>query len=1334
MENILKTYVRRLTNLTGNNRSLLLLRLLKDQFIDIHSFNRLKKLPSFAIIEALIAKKQFLLCDELDPRDEANNQVSRQLKRLKRREEFIYEENGTRDLYVGWPFVKGKFADGTSVRCPLLFFPVKIMLVKGKWILFPDDTIEISFNKNFLLAYSHFNEVTLDEDFLEKTFEDYDKDSTVFRTALYQDLKESNLEINFNQENFTDELKPFEELSKKDLKNKTTTGNLKLFPEAVLGIFPQGGSNLIPDLQQMIEQQSFESLEELFALRHTEEQDPSLNFIKKVREEKTFTPYELDAFQENALKGTKQGYSLVVQGPPGTGKSQLICNLVSDAIANNKKVLVVCQKRVALDVVFNRLHEKGLHDFAALVHDYKNDRKAIYQKIARQIDKIEEYQLQNRGLDTIQLERSFLKTSRNIDNLTEELEEFRQTLFNESECGLSVKELYLTSSIDQPNVNLKVEYRNFNFDTVSDFLKRLKSYTKYHQQFGKGDFTLSRRRSYARHQVTDLQNMLAYVDEIVGFRKDFDQRIQEIIGNKLTLEEALSLIRKKHFVVEMLGILERREAYSWFQHMLPFPDAATDNLWLSNMERVMMDCYKNQEPEITLSTAELGPFQEILQKKLVARRNLFKLINWYLFNTKEKEWINAVLQRNKLGTDKISVDVLVQKIDNRLNLEHNLTKLRSKNWIKELPKDYSKVKLQNWFHLLRQTVKSKITFINMRNFRDYFNAANLSYEELNTRISTLYKTLNELSLNVKHWENYYSISEIETLFDNPEQADEFKKVLNKNFDAVCEYDSLEDSFLSFEKEVIKKMEENHYLNTEEAEPVFLNSLKLSWIEHIEIKYPILRSVSSMKLKEMEADLQESVRDKMQMSKDILLLKARERTYENVEYNRLNNRTTYRDLYHQVTKKRRLWPLRKLITEFHDELFELLPCWMSSPEAVSALFPLEQLFDLVIFDEASQCFVEKGIPAIYRGRQVIIVGDQQQLQPNDLYQIRWNEEELDEPELEIESLLELSNSYLPSVQLKGHYRSESLALIDFSNRHFYNQQLRLLPQMDKINAPEPALDYHHVKGVWEKNTNKIEAEEVVATVMKLIDKNEHSIGIVTFNVQQQNLIIDLLESAAAEKNMTIPSSFFIKNIENVQGDEKDIIIFSVGYAPDPSGKMIMQFGSLNQVNGENRLNVAVTRARKKVIVISSILPHELKVEETKNEGPKLLKAYLQYALEVSRGEFIPNPFPEGKHNSSWYLKDKVANWSKEHLKEFQMINELPFAELTIKKEKVYTGLILTDDNLYFQSLSVKDFHVYTPFILSQKNWPYRIIFSREYWLNKEGVERSIHQFLNHHVEV
>ena len=168
--------------------------------------------------------------------------------------------------------------------------------------------------------------------------------------------------------------------------------------------------------------------------------------LSSVKEEHTFTPFQIDASQEAALKAVKQGNSLVVQGPPGTGKSQLICNLIADYIARGKNVLVVSQKRAALDVVHKRLQEKELGDFVSVVHDFKNDRKQTYHQIENQINNLEKYKQLNNGLDTIYLEREYLHACRRIDQLTESFEEFKQALFDTIECGLSVKELYVTSS------------------------------------------------------------------------------------------------------------------------------------------------------------------------------------------------------------------------------------------------------------------------------------------------------------------------------------------------------------------------------------------------------------------------------------------------------------------------------------------------------------------------------------------------------------------------------------------------------------------------------------------------------------------------------------------------------------------------------------------------------------------------------------------------------------------------------------------------------------------------------------------------------------------------
>ena len=206
---------------------------------------------------------------------------------------------------------------------------------------------------------------------------------------------------------------------------------------------------------------------------------------------------------------------------------------------------------------------------------------------------------------------------------------------------------------------------------------------------------------------------------------------------------------------------------------------------------------------------------------------------------------------------------------------------------------------------------------------------------------------------------------------------------------------------------------------------------------------------------------------------------------------------------------------------------------------------------------------------------------------------------------------------------------------------------------------------------------------------------------------------------------MPSTLFVKNIENVQGDEKDVIIFSIGYAPDKKGKMMMQFGSLNLPGGENRLNVAITRARIQVIVVSSILPDDLKVDESRNDGPKLLKAYLEFARGVQNGEFKPREHQPDRQESSWHLKVRVKEMA---LTQFPSMtfesNALPFTDLCFRQNGNYLGAVLTDDERYLNSLSAKDLYAYTTDQLSRKHWEHRMIYSRNYWLDKEKIENEL----------
>jgi len=452
---LLTHYLRRLTNLSGNNRSLFLGRLSSDQFLDLHLVSQLNREKSFSIIESIIAGKKKIICPVVDARMEESNEVSKKLKKLQRLDHFLYEERGSKDLHLGWPFVRGKLSDGTAIQCPLLFFPVDLEQEDQHWVIRPRPDADISFNKTFLLAYAFYNQTKADETLLEENFEETDRDSTVFRTAIYQFLNKGSVDIHFNPDNYRDELTPFTSFTKKEFEQQHKNGELKLFPEAVLGIFPQAGSYLVPDYLDLIENERIIDLEGFFKSRHVAEETGSTNFITQVKEEKVYSAFPMDIWQENALKAVKLGNSIVVQGPPGTGKSQLICNLISDAISNRKRILVVCQKRAALDVVYARLTEKRLSSFVGLVHDFKNDRNAIYKKIAGQIEHVDDNKAKNNSLDAIQLERTFYQASRRIDQVTDELEEFKQVLFDESESGTSIKELYLRCSPTAPSINIK---------------------------------------------------------------------------------------------------------------------------------------------------------------------------------------------------------------------------------------------------------------------------------------------------------------------------------------------------------------------------------------------------------------------------------------------------------------------------------------------------------------------------------------------------------------------------------------------------------------------------------------------------------------------------------------------------------------------------------------------------------------------------------------------------------------------------------------------------------------------------------------------------------------
>jgi very-short-patch-repair endonuclease len=355
------------------------------------------------------------------------------------------------------------------------------------------------------------------------------------------------------------------------------------------------------------------------------------------------------------------------------------------------------------------------------------------------------------------------------------------------------------------------------------------------------------------------------------------------------------------------------------------------------------------------------------------------------------------------------------------------------------------------------------------------------------------------------------------------------------------------------------------------------------------------------------------------------------------------------LLREANKKRRHLPLRKLFAAVPTLLLRLKPCVMMSPLAVSTYLDAPDIrFDLVIFDEASQVRPHDAVCALYRGRQLIVAGDQKQLPPTSFFDRALADDgDADEEGAggleDYESILDVCCTLgLPRRRLRWHYRSRREGLIAFSNREIYGNELVTFPSVHDV-AGNPAVAFEYVPdGRWKAGTaggyNATEARRTAELVLAHFRSNPgESLGVIAFSQRQQMRIVDELESLR-KGNPELEDffregqdePFFVKNLENVQGDERDVIFLGVGYGPDEIGRVAMRFGPLNLQGGERRLNVAVTRARHRMTVVSSMHAHDIDLSRTGAFGVKLLRAYLDYAEggTAAVGETITG---EGTHD-------------------------------------------------------------------------------------------------------
>lgn len=348
------------------------------------------------------------------------------------------------------------------------------------------------------------------------------------------------------------------------------------------------------------------------------------------------------------------------------------------------------------------------------------------------------------------------------------------------------------------------------------------------------------------------------------------------------------------------------------------------------------------------------------------------------------------------------------------------------------------------------------------------------------------------------------------------------------------------------------------------------------------------------------------------------------------------------LKQEMLKKRNIKPLRTIFSETKNLLTLVKPVFMMSPLSVANYLPGEVFsgfFDVVIFDEASQVLPEDAVGSIFRGKQLIVVGDEKQMPPTRFFVGAVIDDDETDDVYQLESILdEVIGIGLPEINLNWHYRSRKEGLIAFSNKNFYDDNLNTFPDLLKdpqVDAEDvgllPAIEFIKVDGVYDAGKtrkNRIEAEAIAEAVVNHFleyanQEKQYSLGIVAFSEAQADAISNAIERLY-QQNPLLESitqginneDLFIKNLENVQGDERDFIFFSIGYGPTKSGKMGLNFGPINKEDGHRRLNVAITRARYHIKIFCSFNPGEVNLSSSKSKGLRLLFDYLIYARTES----------------------------------------------------------------------------------------------------------------------
>ncbi|HRC26769.1 MAG TPA: AAA domain-containing protein, partial [Alphaproteobacteria bacterium] len=434
------------------------------------------------------------------------------------------------------------------------------------------------------------------------------------------------------------------------------------------------------------------------------------------------------------------------------------------------------------------------------------------------------------------------------------------------------------------------------------------------------------------------------------------------------------------------------------------------------------------------------------------------------------------------------------------------------------------------------------------------------------------------------------------------------------------------------------------------------------------------------------------------------------------------------IHNELSKQKRHIPIRDLMRRAGTSIQKIKPCFLMSPLTVAQyLQPGQFTFDLVVIDEASQMRPEDALGGIARAKQVVVVGDPQQLPPTSFFQQTGADDDSEEEEdFNADAIMDMAlSSFRPARILSRHYRSQHESLIAFSNHHFYDRSLILFPSPVK-NPDELGVRLEYVGGTYAANSNMDEVQAVVKSALDFMRRYpDRSLGIATMNQVQKELLESEMDRAFIEhphatkykaRWQNTLESFFVKNLESVQGDERDAIFISTVYGPDKTGAVMQRFGPINRAGGYRRLNVLFTRAKKNMVVFTSLKPEDIKASDTSSDGLRAFRGFLAYASKgfLDEGKIVR---PEADSDFEVWVKERLESIGCEVHPQVGVAGYR--IDLGVKHPKYPYGYIMgieCDGATYHSSKSARERDIIRQQILENLGWKIYRIWSTDWFAN------------------